>query len=68
MSLAPFSAPYSPSDRDAVAGLLKAAESFAVDDGAVKARARHYIESIRSRAGGIGAVEDFMREFGLSTR
>ncbi|WP_062112112.1 bifunctional proline dehydrogenase/L-glutamate gamma-semialdehyde dehydrogenase PutA [Aureimonas sp. AU40] len=68
MSLAPFSAPYSPSDRDAVAALLKACEAFPVDDAAVKARARRYIESIRSRTGGIGAVEDFMREFGLSTR
>ncbi|WP_062203859.1 bifunctional proline dehydrogenase/L-glutamate gamma-semialdehyde dehydrogenase PutA [Aureimonas sp. AU12] len=68
MSVSPFSAPYAPSDAQAVAELLEREASFGPDDAKVKRRARSYVETIRSRSGGVGAVEDFMREFGLSTR
>ncbi|MET0259293.1 MAG: proline dehydrogenase family protein, partial [Methylobacterium sp.] len=68
MSVSPFSAPYAPSDAQAVAELLEREASFGPDDAKVRRRARSYVETIRSRAGGVGAVEDFMREFGLSTR
>ncbi|WP_062012609.1 bifunctional proline dehydrogenase/L-glutamate gamma-semialdehyde dehydrogenase PutA [Aureimonas sp. AU4] len=68
MSLAPFSAPYAPADAEVVKALLERAERFTPPEEKVAARARGYVEAIRSSSGGVGAVEDFMREFGLSTR
>ncbi|WAJ30030.1 bifunctional proline dehydrogenase/L-glutamate gamma-semialdehyde dehydrogenase PutA [Antarcticirhabdus aurantiaca] len=75
MSLAPaasfppaFSAPFAPDEEGVVARLLQASAAWRHDETAVDARARRIIEGIRGRSGGIGGVEDFLREFGLSTR
>ncbi|KQT82568.1 integrase [Aurantimonas sp. Leaf443] len=65
---AAFSAPFAPDDEAAVAALIEAARGFGLDEGKVDARSRRLIEGIRADAGGIGGVEDFLREFGLSTR
>ncbi|WP_185983546.1 bifunctional proline dehydrogenase/L-glutamate gamma-semialdehyde dehydrogenase PutA [Aureimonas mangrovi] len=65
---APFSAPFAPSDETAVAGLLRDVEGWPHERAAVDARAHRLIEAIRARASGVGAVEDFLREFGLSSR
>ncbi|KQT42032.1 integrase [Aureimonas sp. Leaf454] len=63
-----FSAPFAPEDEAAVAALLRRAGDFGHDEGAVDRTARRLIGAIRGQSGGIGGVEDFLREFGLSTR
>ncbi|TFF17725.1 bifunctional proline dehydrogenase/L-glutamate gamma-semialdehyde dehydrogenase PutA [Jiella endophytica] len=65
---APFAAPFAPDDQAAVSALLKASDRWPVDDDKVDARARGLIVGIRKAAGGIGGVEDFLREYGLSSR
>ena len=65
---APFSAPFAPDDDAAVASLLASASRWTHDEAAVDRTARGFIEAIRGKAGGIGGVEDFLREFGLSSR
>ena len=67
-ALRPFSAPFAPDDDAAVASLLASASRWTHDEAAVDKTARRFIESIRGNAGGIGGVEDFLREFGLSSR
>jgi RHH-type proline utilization regulon transcriptional repressor/proline dehydrogenase/delta 1-pyrroline-5-carboxylate dehydrogenase len=64
----PFAAPFAPDDTAAVAALLKTAGNWTHDEAAVDRRARALIEGIRHSSGGIGGVEDFLREFGLSSR
>ncbi|WP_102958804.1 bifunctional proline dehydrogenase/L-glutamate gamma-semialdehyde dehydrogenase PutA [Mangrovicella endophytica] len=64
----PFHADLAPDDEAAVRALVAASERWRHDEEAVNRRARALVESIRSNAGGIGGVEDFLREFGLSTR
>ncbi|MBO0902881.1 bifunctional proline dehydrogenase/L-glutamate gamma-semialdehyde dehydrogenase PutA [Jiella sonneratiae] len=64
----PFAQPFAPDDQAAVSALLKASERWPVDEDKVDERARALIVGIRKAAGGIGGVEDFLREFGLSSR
>ncbi|SJZ83056.1 bifunctional proline dehydrogenase/L-glutamate gamma-semialdehyde dehydrogenase PutA [Consotaella salsifontis] len=64
----PFAAPYAPDHEAAVSDVLRRAEALPFDRAAAQARARELILGMRKKARGIGAVEDFMREFGLSTR
>jgi RHH-type proline utilization regulon transcriptional repressor/proline dehydrogenase/delta 1-pyrroline-5-carboxylate dehydrogenase len=63
-----FSAPFAPEDEAAVSALLRRAGAFTHDEGAVDGTARRLIGAIRGKSGGLGGVEDFLREFGLSTR
>ncbi|MCB8837831.1 bifunctional proline dehydrogenase/L-glutamate gamma-semialdehyde dehydrogenase PutA [Aurantimonas sp. VKM B-3413] len=63
-----FSAPFAPDDTAAVAALLEASRGWTHEEAAVDRRARKLVEGIRKAAGGIGGVEDFLREFGLSSR
>ncbi|MBO0663607.1 bifunctional proline dehydrogenase/L-glutamate gamma-semialdehyde dehydrogenase PutA [Jiella sp. MQZ9-1] len=63
-----FSQPFAPDDQAAVTALLKASGRWELDDEKVDARARALIAGIRKASGGIGGVEDFLREFGLSSR
>jgi len=64
----PFSAPFAPDDQASVSALLQASERWSHSEEKVDKRARGLIEGIRKAAGGIGGVEDFLREFGLSSR
>lgn len=63
-----FCAPFSIDDQAAVSALLKASSRWTHDEDRVDERARGLIVGIRKAAGGIGGVEDFLREFGLSSR
>jgi len=66
--LTPFRAAYAPSDEVVVRQLLgMTAFDSAVDD-RIDERATGYIAGMRGTAVGLGGVEDFMREFGLTTR
>ena len=63
-----FDAPYS-GDDDAL--IRQFAKRLALSDGqnaAIDERATRFIEAIRNNSGSIGGVEDFLREYGLSTR
>ncbi|PYE87094.1 bifunctional proline dehydrogenase/L-glutamate gamma-semialdehyde dehydrogenase PutA [Phyllobacterium leguminum] len=66
--IAPFSAPYAPDDNIVVPALLKDVSFSAEANRRIDERAGGYIASIRAQASGIGGVEDFLREYGLSTR
>ena len=66
--LAPFSAPYAAADGPLIARLLADTRLAPDAEDRVDDTARALIEGIRARTGGIGGVEDFLREYGLSTR
>ena len=66
--LEPFRAAYAPDDKPLVEALLKEAATDPVVEKLIDQRARGYIEDMRSVQVGLGGVEDFMREFGLTTR
>lgn len=66
--LEPFRARYAPADKPLVEALLKEASADPVVEKLIDQRARGYIEDMRSVQTGLGGVEDFMREFGLTTR
>src|SRR5262245_29167568 len=66
--LAPFLAPYAPSDEQLAANLLARALRSADAEPRVDARARRYVAAIRGRTGGLGGIEDFLHEYSLSTR
>lgn len=66
--LVPFRADYAPDDKALVEALLKEAASDPVVEKLIDQRARGLIEDMRSVQVGLGGVEDFMREFGLTTR
>ncbi|MGR3540975.1 MAG: L-glutamate gamma-semialdehyde dehydrogenase [Hasllibacter sp.] len=66
--MTPFAAPYAPPDEDVVPALIERAE--AADPAAaarIDARARALIGAIRGASGGVGGLEDFLRDYGLST-
>ncbi|GGE89946.1 bifunctional proline dehydrogenase/L-glutamate gamma-semialdehyde dehydrogenase [Stappia taiwanensis] len=67
-ALAPFRAPYAPGDEQAVRRLISAAGFDAAEESRIDDLASGYIQTIRSAIGGLGGVEDFLREYGLSTR
>jgi RHH-type proline utilization regulon transcriptional repressor/proline dehydrogenase/delta 1-pyrroline-5-carboxylate dehydrogenase len=63
-----FDAPYAGDDDQLIrhfASRLSLSES---QNSAIDRRATTYIEAIRDNSGSIGGVEDFLREYGLSTR
>src|ERR1051326_8690799 len=66
--VAPFAAPYAPPDEAIAEGLLAAAPRGAAAEARIDARAASLIGAIRARAGGLGGIEDFLREFSLSTK
>jgi RHH-type transcriptional regulator, proline utilization regulon repressor / proline dehydrogenase / delta 1-pyrroline-5-carboxylate dehydrogenase len=67
-TLKPFRAAYAPDDKALVEALLKEASGDLVVEKLIDQRARGYIDDMRSVQVGLGGVEDFMREFGLTTR
>ena len=63
-----FRAAYAPPDEGIAARLLSATKLDAKADERIDARARRLVEAIRSRAGGLGGVEDFLHAYSLSTK
>jgi RHH-type proline utilization regulon transcriptional repressor/proline dehydrogenase/delta 1-pyrroline-5-carboxylate dehydrogenase len=63
-----FSASYAPPDEAIGAGLLREASRAAEAERRIDAYARHLVEGIRARAGGLGGLEDFLHAYSLSTK
>jgi RHH-type transcriptional regulator, proline utilization regulon repressor / proline dehydrogenase / delta 1-pyrroline-5-carboxylate dehydrogenase len=63
-----FDAPYAADDGALVRRFIAETRLGAEIEARIDQRTRGYIESIRAQAGAIGGLEDFLREFGLSTR
>jgi len=63
-----FTAPYAPPDEELAAVLLGAAQRGAAAEARIDARATRLVEAIRADSGGLGGIEDFLREYSLSTR
>ncbi len=66
--LSPFRAAFAPSDESAVRALVGKVAFDEAAEARVDELASGYIQAIRSAIGGLGGVEDFLREYGLSTR
>ena len=63
-----FTAPYAAPDEGIAAGLLAQAPRAAAAEARIDARATRLVEAIRAKSGGLGGIEDFLREYSLSTR
>jgi len=68
VSSASFAAPYAAEDGPLIARLLADTRLAPEAEDRIDDTARTLIEGIRAKSGGIGGVEDFLREYGLSTR
>src|SRR6266852_9379952 len=66
--IAPFAATYAPPDEAIAERLLAEAARAADAERRIDARAARLLNAIRARAGGLGGVEDFLREYSLSTK
>jgi RHH-type transcriptional regulator, proline utilization regulon repressor / proline dehydrogenase / delta 1-pyrroline-5-carboxylate dehydrogenase len=64
----PLHAPYGAPDEDLAAGFLAQAGRPADAEGRIDARAGRLVEAIRSRARGVGGIEDFLHAYALSTK
>ena len=62
-----FTAPYAPDDGALVAHLLAEPALTAQAEARIDDRAARLITAIRASAGSIGGIEDFLREYSLST-
>jgi RHH-type proline utilization regulon transcriptional repressor/proline dehydrogenase/delta 1-pyrroline-5-carboxylate dehydrogenase len=67
-AIAPFRAAYAPADEDLAAEFLKAAPFAADAEARIDGRAGRLVAAIRAKTGGVGGIEDFLREYSLSTR
>jgi RHH-type proline utilization regulon transcriptional repressor/proline dehydrogenase/delta 1-pyrroline-5-carboxylate dehydrogenase len=63
----PFRPEYAPDDTTLARALLAAAPLTPDREARVDAEARHMIGAIRGRSGGIGGVEQLLREYSLTT-
>ena len=63
-----FRAPYAPADEGLVRRLLAETRLDEPAEARIAETAGRYIEAIRTTSSGLGGVEDFLREYGLSTR
>jgi RHH-type proline utilization regulon transcriptional repressor/proline dehydrogenase/delta 1-pyrroline-5-carboxylate dehydrogenase len=63
-----FDAPYAPPDEDSAAAFLQTAPLSPAAEARIDARAGALVGAIRAHAGGLGGVEDFLREYSLSTK
>src|SRR5438128_135338 len=68
VTLPPLAAPYAPPDEEIAARLLAQAGRGAAAEGRIDARATRLVEAIRAESGGLGGIEDFLREYSLSTK
>ncbi len=64
----PFRAPYAPPDEDLAAAFLQAAPFDPAAEARIDARAGALVKAIRAHAGRVGGVDDFLREYSLSTK
>jgi RHH-type transcriptional regulator, proline utilization regulon repressor / proline dehydrogenase / delta 1-pyrroline-5-carboxylate dehydrogenase len=64
----PFRAPYAPPDEDIAGAFFQSVPIDTVADTRIDARAGALIAAIRANIGHVGGVEDFLREYSLSTR
>src|SRR5690349_8224720 len=64
----PLRAPYAPPDASIARSLLQRAGRSTEAETRVDRRARSLVEAIRARTGGVGAVEDFLHVYALSTK
>ena len=66
--MTPFAAPYAPPDEALVPELVAQVKRDTAAEARIDARATRLIEAIRSHSGTIGGLEDFLRDYGLSTK
>ncbi len=66
--LPPFRAPFAPPDEELAAGLLGGAAHDGATERRIDAHARRLVEAIRAKTGGLGAIEDFLHAYSLSTK
>ena len=66
--LTAFHAPHAPDDDRLISAFSQKLVFSGAQDRAIDARATKLIQAIRSESGQMGGVEDFLREYGLSTR
>ena len=64
----PFLAAYAPADEDLVGGFLAEADLGAEAEARIDREATRIIRHIRETGGLVGALEDFLAEYGLSTK
>jgi RHH-type transcriptional regulator, proline utilization regulon repressor / proline dehydrogenase / delta 1-pyrroline-5-carboxylate dehydrogenase len=63
-----FAAPYAPPDEEIAAQFLPRASLGAAAEVRIDACAGKLVAAVRTRAGGLGGIEDFLHEYALSTR
>jgi len=63
-----FHAPYAPDDAGLIRRFVRETELDAAAEARIDERARTFIGAIRDQSGLIGGIEDFLREYSLSTR
>jgi len=63
-----FEAPFAPPDGPLVAGLLARLPFDAAAEARIREEARRLVLHIRESGGGLGALEDFLHEYGVDTR
>src|SRR5438309_1152387 len=63
-----FEAPFAPPDEELAERLLAETPRPADAERRIDKRSTELVEAIRARAGGLGGVEDFLREYALSTK
>ena len=63
-----FVAPYAPPDEEIARQLLTAAERDPKAEKRIDAQATRLVQAIRAKTGGLGGIEDFLREYSLSTK
>jgi RHH-type transcriptional regulator, proline utilization regulon repressor / proline dehydrogenase / delta 1-pyrroline-5-carboxylate dehydrogenase len=68
IAVEPFTAPYAPADEDMARTLLAVAPRPSEAEARIDATATRLVEGIRSRASGLGGIEDFLHEYSLATR
>src|SRR6476620_4938311 len=67
-ALPAFRGLYAPPDERLAEALLREAPRGAAAEARIDARATRLVEAIRKTSGGLGGIEDFLREYSLSTR
>src|SRR5689334_9384852 len=68
LAMPAFTAPYAPPDEAIAPALMVAAMRPAAAERRIDAYATRLIEGIRSNAGGLGGIEDYLHAYSLSTK